>query len=681
MATSSSGISFSGLASGIDTNSMVTQLVALEQTKVTAVQKKQDQTQLRLTALGTLQGMLTTMDSKSKDLSTLDSFSLFSSNSSDPTVATIAGSGEGIQGNIGINVRQLASSWKIASNAMTSQTTALSASGTLSLSKSAAALKLDSSTTSVDITIGSGDSLKDIAAKINSAAGAGMTATIVNFGTGDTRLMLNGVDEGSNSFTLTEKSGGNVMSTLGLTKADSTQTSSFGLRLQTGGPATPTSTLGSLYTGIGQNNVDANDKISLTYSVAGGASSTITATAATISAASGTPTTDMKAVTTQQMADWMKATFGGKFQVAVDSSGEMVATNPDGVAVDFSLSMGKGTLPLGGSSSRTSWANVLSKGQNAFYSMNGMSISSASNADATTFTGATVNLKSVSTDATTQTQLTLNRDTTGIQKKVQDFLDSYNSIIQYIDQNTASTVSSSKDANGLSQNKVTPGDLTGDTSVGGIKSQLRTMLTSPVPGLSAKTQYDSLASVGILTDKDTGGLAIDQTKFQAALAADFDGVRRLFANSGWTDNSNATVGGWTDSTKAGTYALSPSTDVVDGKPGNRIGDILFSQTGDSTGLGVTAPTSISGTVKATFVRGVGGQIQQYINTLTSFDGAYNTNKKTVQQQIDDYSKQADTVQTRVDTYRKTLVAQFSAMENAMLKIKNQSSAFAAQIGG
>jgi flagellar capping protein FliD len=453
-----------------------------------------------------------------------------------------------------------------------------------------------------------------------------------------------------------------------------------------GGVAAPTSTLGSLYTGIGANNVAASDSISLTYSIGGVAQPPVTATASDISAALGTttPATGMQGITTQQMADWMKSKFGGTYEVALNSSGEFVATNTAGTAVDFTLAMGplaKGTIPLGGSSSRTSWSNVMSKGQNAFYTMNGMSITSSSNADSNTFTGATVSLKTVSENASTQTQLTLNRDTAGIQKKVQDFLDSYNDIIKFIDDKSTNTVTTAKDSKGMSQNKVTPGDLTADTSVRGIKSQLRTMITSPVPGLSAKTKYDSLASVGILTDKDTGGLAIDEKKFQAALAADFDGVRRLFANSGWTDNSNATVGGWTDSTKAGTYAMSPSTDVVDGKPGNRIGDILFSQSGDSTGLGVTAPTSITGTVNATFVRGVSGQIQQYINTLTTFDGAYNTNKKTVQQQIDEFSKQSDRVQTRVDAYRKNLVSQFSAMENAMLKIKNQSSAFMAQIGG
>jgi flagellar hook-associated protein 2 len=205
------------------------------------------------------------------------------------------------------------------------------------------------------------------------------------------------------------------------------------------------------------------------------------------------------------------------------------------------------------------------------------------------------------------------------------------------------------------------------------------MITGQVDELTGKTNYTSLASIGITTDSDTGDLTIDDDLFEEALSSDFDGVRRLFANSGWTDNSSAVVGGWTDSTQSGTYVLNPSTDVVDGKSGNRVGDILFSTSGNSTGLGVTVPTSVTGDVSVTFCRGVAGQIQQYISTLTSYDGAYASNKKSVQQQIDDYSEQADRVQTRVDTYRKNLVAQFSAMENAMLKIKNQSSAFLSQI--
>ncbi|HQF53486.1 MAG TPA: flagellar filament capping protein FliD [Fibrobacteria bacterium] len=681
--STSTGISVGGLVSGLDTNSIIDQLSALEQQKVVAVTKKQTQSQLRLSALGTLQSKLSTLASKARELYKLDNFSLFKSTSSDDKTATITGTGEGLQGTVGVNVRQLASSWKVASKAMADSVTATGGAGTLTLSRSAAAIKTDPTKTTVDITIDANDSLKDIASKINAASGAGMTATIVNFGTGDTRLMLNGVDQGSEGFAITESSGGTVLSTLGLKSSSSRQTSDFGLRLASGGPAQSTSTLGSLYTGIGANNVADTDTIKLSYSVGGAASTDVTANAATIS---GGRTTKLNEVTAAELGSWMNTTFGGSgagFSTALNSSGELVVTNSLGTAVDFDLAMGTGsvgTLQLGGSSTRTAWANELQVGQNAFYTMNGLSMSSETNTDTTTLNGATINLFKVSEDTTSDVQLGLTRDGDGIQKKVQEFLDAFNDAIKYIDDKTKTTVDSSKDANGQSTNKVTRGELATDSSVRTIKTQLRTMLTSEVTELVGKTAYTSLASVGITTDKDSGGLKIDSEKFQAALTSDFDGIRRLFSNSGWTDNGSATVGGWTDNTKAGTYVLTPSTDVIDGSPGNRIGDILFSQTGDSKGLGVTAPTSIAGNVTATFSRGVAGQLSQYISQLTAFDGSYKSNKDSVQRQIDDFGKQADSVQARVDAYRKTLSAQFSAMENAMLRIKNQSSAFLAQLG-
>jgi len=662
----------------MDTNTMVDQLTSLEQQKVTAVTKKQNQAQTRLSALGSLQSQLSTLSSKANSLSKLDSFSLFKSTSSDETIATIEGSGEGLQGNIGVNVRQLATSWKVASKAMTDSISSVGAAGTLSLSKSAAALKVDSSSTKVDITIAEGDTLKDIAAKINAASGAGMTATIVNFGTGDTRLMLNGVDEGGTSFSITESEGGTVMDKLGLSKSTtSTSVSDFNLRLAGGGPAIGTSTLGTLYTGIGANNIAADDTITFSWTQNGSAS-TDTISAATFSKAS------LADVTVDEITSYMNTAMGAGASVSLDSSGRMIATDTTGGNLSFSMEMGEGatgTLALGSSTSQPTWANVLQQGKDAFYSMNGLSMVSKTNNDTTTLNGATIKLRQVSETTTDQTILTLNRDSAGIQKNVQDFLDSFNSVIKYINDNTTSTVTSSKDENGMTQNKVIPGDLSFDSSVSGIKSQLRTMMTTPVKGLSGKTNYDSLASVGITTSKEDGKLTIDQTKFQAALSADFDGVRRLFANSGWTDNGAATVGGWSDATKPGTYTLTPSTDTFAGNAGNRIGDILFSQTGDSKGMGVTAAASITGDVKATFARGVAGQLQSYIKTLTAFDGSFKSNTKAVSKQIADYTKDATKVQDRVDTYRKNLVAQFSAMESAMMKIKNQSSAFMAQIGG
>lgn len=680
--STSTGISVGGLVSGLDTNSIIDQLTALEQQKVAAVTKKQSQSQLRLSALGSLQSKLSSLASKARSLSKVDNFSLFKSKSSDEDTATISGTGEGLEGSIGVNVRQLATSWKVASKALADSITPLNSTGKLTLSKSKAALKADPSSTSVDITINSSDSLKDIANKINAASGVGMTASIVNFGNGDSRLMLNGVDQGSDGFSITEAAGGTVLTTLGLKSSTSRQVSDFNFKLAAGGAATSTSKLSELYTGIGANNIGDTDTLSLTFSVDGAAPPT-TETLDLNDGSNPIPgKTNFKDVTVGELATWMKSKFGGDFQVELNSSGELVATSATGKTVNFSMAMssGTGTLAMGSSTSRTSWANTLQQGQNAFYTMNGLSISSDSNADETTITGATIKLNQVSEDTTTEVQLTLNRDNEGIQKKVQEFLDAFNDTIKYIDEKTKTTVESSKDSNGTSTNKVTRGDLASDSSVRNIKQQLRDMITGQVDELIGKTSYTSLASVGITTNKDNGGLEIDSDKFTAALAADFDGVRRLFANSGWTDNGSATVGDWTDDTKAGTYSLTPSTDVIDGKPGNRIGEILFSQSGNSKGLGITAPTTIAGSINATFSRGVAGQLQQYINVLTAFDGSFKSNKDLIQKQIQDYGDQADQVQARVDKYKQSLSAQFSAMESAMLKIKNQSSAFLAQIG-
>lgn len=677
---STSGISVGGLVSGIDTNSLVDQLVSLEQQKVAAVQKKQSQASLKLTTLGTVQSMMSTLSSKATALYKQSSFSLYKATSTNEKVATISGTGSGIQGNIGVNVQQMATTWKVGSSAKTSQVTALGLAGTLNISKSAAALKSDGTTTTVAVKILAGDSLKDVASKINAASGSGVTATVANFGGTDNRLLINGVDQGSDSFSITEDGGGTVLSGLGLTTSTTTKASSFQLRLQAGGPATSTTKLGELYTGLGLNNIDnGTDKLSFTWSRGAASGSNLTLDADTITA---NRTQNLSEVTVEELRSYMATQMGAT--VTLNASGEFVAKDAGGAAMDFTWAMAAGstgTIPLGGAESRTSWKTVLQEGRNAFYTMNGLAIASSSNDDSNTLTGATISLKDVSETATDETTLSLNRDTAGIESKVKEFLDAFNSLNKYVREKSATKVESKADSKGLSKNQVTTGELTFDSTVRTIISQLRDSLTTPVAGLSAKTTYDSLASVGIVTNKDNGYLEVDSTKFQAALSADFDGVTRLFANSGWTDNANAVVGGWTNDTKPGTYNLSPSTDVVDGAAGNRIGDILFSKSGNSKGLGVTVASSVAGTVKATFARGVAGNVAQYIAQVNSLiDGSMKADTDAVKRQIENYNKQVTTVQDRVERYRTNLVSQFTGMEKAMLNLKSQSSAFMAQIG-
>jgi flagellar hook-associated protein 2 len=682
--SSTGTISVGGLASGIDTNTLTDSLVALEQQKVTAITTQQQSAQLALSDLGTVSSMLSTFSTDASAVSTMADFSLFTPSSTNSAAATITGTGSGMQGNVNVGVQQLATSWEVASSPQSSAIVGLNLSGTLNISQSAASQLSTGTSTPLQVSIASTDTLQNIASKINATTGSGVTASVVTLGTGDTRLMLNGVDTGSTSFSVTESDGGNVVSGLGLQSSTTNATSNFQLKLAVGGPATATSTLGSLYTGIGANNVAGTDSISLTLPAGlnGSDGTPINATASDIT---GGATSDMSQVTVSQLSSWMSTKMGGDAAVNVNSSGQLVATSANGQNLSFTLAMGpnsKGTIPLGSSTSGTNWANVLQQGQSAFYTMNGVAVSSSSNQDSTTVTGATINLVGVTSSTNPPATLSLSLNTTGIQTNIQTMLTDYNNLQDYISQKTTSTDTQSTDANGLTVNKVTPGELSSDTAVGMLGQQLQTIMTMPIPSLAGKTQYNSLASIGITTDSTTGHLTINQTTFQTALTADPQGVARLFSNSAWTDNGNATVGGWTNSTQTGTYNLTPSTNTIGGSPGNRVGDILFSTKGNSNGLGVTAPTSISGSLNATFVRGIAGQIGQFISQVQDpVSGILTSDSTSIQSQITDLGKQASDQQTRVDAYRTQLQASFTAMESAMSSLKSQSSAFLSAISG
>lgn len=71
------------------------------------------------------------------------------------------------------------------------------------------------------------------------------------------------------------------------------------------------------------------------------------------------------------------------------------------------------------------------------------------------------------------------------------------------------------------------GPLLGDAMLRGIESDLRARVTGAVTGLTGT--YQSLASIGITTQRD-GTLSLDNDKLSKALAADFDGVAKLFGS-------------------------------------------------------------------------------------------------------------------------------------------------------
>lgn len=666
-------LSVGGLVSGLDTNSLIDGLTSIEKQKVTAIEKRKAQTQATLSSLGDLQSKFMGFAALARDLNDMKDFDLYKATSSDATTVELQGGTEGLEGSFAVRVQQLASSWKVASKQYASSTTDLNLAGTFQLSRTAAAIEADPTKTTVDVSISHGDTLKDIASKINAADNAGVSATLVTVGPGDVRLMLTSVDPGSSTFTMTNTAGDDVAGALGiLTTGSQTRASDFSLRKSSGGPASATTKLSELYTGIGLNNIGALDSITLTGTDSTGTGVPVPTTFP--------PSGALGDATVGDLATWLGTKLGAT--VSIDGSGRLVAKNGSVSAIDFSLAMttgSTGTIPLGGSTDQRSFSNVIAEGRKAFYTLNGLSVASDTNTDKTTLSGASVVMKNVSVTTDPDIQLTIKRDDEGLANKIQGFLDSYNGLMSFIDSKSKAEIKETKDSKGQTVRTYVAGDFTGQSSVLTLKQTLQTAMTSVVSGIADKTAYTSLASIGITTSKSDGSLTLDKTKFQKALDNDFDGIRRLFANSGWTNNSNATVGGWTQDTKAGSWTVDPSANTFDGVSVSRNGDVLTGNTGNFTGLGINAASTV-GTFTATFSRGVAGVIEQFYNSATSVGGLLRDTKTSVQNQVTEYGKQVSAAQTRVDQYRENLVKQFSGLEQSMLRLKSQSSAFMSQIG-
>ena len=143
--------------------------------------------------------------------------------------------------------------------------------------------------------------------------------------------------------------------------------------------------------------------------------------------------------------------------------------------------------------------------------------------------GVTMNLHSTSSSAVT---LSISQDTSTAESSIEDFVNSFNNIVNWI--NTQYSQQPSK-----SQTTTTSGSAQGalyhNEMLDGVLSKMKNMVYQLVPGLS---KYDSLPSIGISTgavgsgwyQTMVGTLSIDKDKLTQALQDDPQQVYELFAN-------------------------------------------------------------------------------------------------------------------------------------------------------
>jgi len=187
-------ISSPGIGSGLDVNSIVTSLMAIEQKPLTAVTQQKTDYQTQISAYGTLNSSLSTFQTAVSALSSASKFNAQTVTSSNATVFTATANGTASLGDSAIKVNQLAKSQKL-TFAGTANVADTLGTGTLTISfgtynppTAIAPITPNSFTpnaakTDVSITIdSSNNTLSGVRDAIN-ASNSSVSASIVNDGT------------------------------------------------------------------------------------------------------------------------------------------------------------------------------------------------------------------------------------------------------------------------------------------------------------------------------------------------------------------------------------------------------------------------------------------------------------------------------------------------------------------
>lgn len=221
-------ISSAGIGSNLDVNSIVNQLMSLEQQPLTKIVQKEASFAAKLTAIGSLKGALSSFQTAVRALSDVSKFQAVTVTPADATIATAAGSSAATPGSYSLEITKLAQAQKLIATGQAT-TSAIIGEGTLTFDfgeisgatvdvsgKYTGATFTSSGSGTKTVTIDStNSSLAGIRDAINSAS-IGVTATIINDGgTSPYRLVLTDTSTGkTNSMKISVAGGTGTLSGL-----------------------------------------------------------------------------------------------------------------------------------------------------------------------------------------------------------------------------------------------------------------------------------------------------------------------------------------------------------------------------------------------------------------------------------------------------------------------------------
>jgi flagellar hook-associated protein 2 len=313
-------------------------------------------------------------------------------------------------------------------------------------------------------------------------------------------------------------------------------------------------------------------------------------------------------------------------------------------------------------------------------------IERASNTIGDLIPGVTLSLLSAST---TPVQVTVANDTGAMQDKITSFVNQYNDLLTYIQEQTKYDKTTQE-----------AGVLFGNYGLQIVKSQLAAIATGNAPGFAdPQDPYLNLAQIGITTDADEtsptfGQLVVDTGILSSALQANSQGVANLMATyfAGVSDDTSGNITYFSSLpgiTQAGTYAVSATVSggvitggTINGHPATVDGNTLtgasgYPEYGLAVQINLTDGTH-TGTVRLKL--GVNGQLSEKLDDLLSASsGPVNILINNYQDIINNIDDKIDFEQRRVDAYRQRLTQQFAQLESVLSQLNDQANYLSSQI--
>jgi flagellar hook-associated protein 2 len=624
----------SGLASGLDWDTMITKLVAVERNPITLLENNKADISKEKSAWNDVNTKLQSLLTAVSSLSSLDDFNLFTpsatirdTSSEVGDLLNFAAGSNASEGSYNITVNQLATAQKF-SNDVNVKT----------FSSTSEPLGIPSGDVTINgrvLSISETDSLANIRHKINALNTgenpAGVTASLITVSSGDIRLTITSKTTGAAGISIVDDSG--IFATqLGMTQITAGQDAEITIDGNT--ITRDTNQISDVISGVTLNLVGADENATITLNV-------------------------------NHDTDGVKK----KIQDFVDSYNAMMTYIAGQNAV---TAEGETSTPLFADSSLRSIQSTL---RSAIQS-------GVSGLDSTLDH---LSLIGMSLDRTGK--LSIDDDTLDgyLESNFQDVVNlfavhgsSTNSSLTYVASGT-NTVGGDYEVE-ITQ-AATKASVAGSTFSGTLSAETTLILTS-AGGTEQTITLSAGSGIDAIVDAINAGNTL-------GITAENDGGRLKLSNGAYGSSGNFTISGisgelgvadgtYTGVDVAGRIRVEGSSDwmTMTGRGQNLTGD----DDQDVGGLVINYTGTSTGTFDFSFIEGVGAKLDEALSAMTrSIDGLVAAKQSSLQTMMDNIDKKISTMEDRLASYQEALSAKFTRMEALLSMLESQQSYLTSQI--